>query len=290
MPTSYSPEIIAHAGSLLARYDVLLCDIWGVVHDGKVALPASNDALTRFRSGGGTVILVSNAPVPPDAVARLLDDKAVPRSAWDRIVSSGGLALNLIHSRGYRHVHRIGPAVRDALFFAGLPPDAPLAKADVIACTGPFDDRRETGEDYRARLVEPAKRGVPLVCANPDLVVHVGHDLLPCAGAIGVVYESLGGKVVWPGKPHPIAYRSALEMAADLRGFSTRKTRVLAIGDAVRTDLAAAAGAGVDALFIASGIHRDAVLVDGRIGPQTLEAELRTGGFGATAAMVALVW
>lgn len=290
MPTSYSPEILAHAGPLLGRYDVLLCDIWGVVHDGRVAIPSSNDALTRFRAGGGTVILVSNAPVPPDAVARVLDDKAVPRGAWDRIVSSGGLALNHIQSRGYRHVHRIGPADRDAPFFSGLPPDAPLHGADVIACTGPFNDRSETAEDYRAPLVEPARRGVPLVCANPDLVVHVGDDLLPCAGAIGVVYESLGGKVIWPGKPHPIAYRTALEMAADLRGFSTRKDRVLAIGDAVRTDLAAADGAGVDAMFIASGIHRDAVLVGGRIDAEQMQAELRAGGFGATAAMLALVW
>ena len=290
MPTSFSPDIIDHVGPMLAGYDVLLCDIWGVVHDGKVAIPSSNDALTRFRTRGGTVILVSNAPIPPDAVAELLDDKAVPRAAWDRIVSSGGLALNHIRAKGFKRVHRIGPAERDAPFFAALPPDVPLAEADVIACTGPFDDRRETAEDYRARLVEPARRGVPLVCANPDLVVHVGHDLLPCAGAIGVVYEHLGGKVIWPGKPHPIAYRTALEMAADLRGGPMRKSRVLAIGDAVRTDLAAAAGAGVDAIFIASGIHRDAVMVDGQINTRHMQAELRAGGFGATAAMTALVW
>lgn len=283
-------EIVTHAGPLLGNYDVLLCDIWGVVHDGKTAIPASNEALVRFRATGGTVILVSNAPVPPDQVAAVLDDKRVPRSAWDRIVSSGGLALEHVKAGGYRRVHRIGPAKRDAAFFSALPPDVPLADADVIACTGLFDDRTETAEMYRVRLRPAASRGVPLVCANPDLVVHVGQDLLPCAGALGMVYEDLGGTVFWPGKPHAIAYATALRQAAELRGAETPKSRVLAIGDAVRTDLAAAAGAGVDALFIASGIHRDTIIVNGRIVPERMQADFIAGGFGARYAAMELMW
>jgi HAD superfamily hydrolase (TIGR01459 family) len=283
-------QLITHAGPLLAEYDVLLCDIWGVVHDGRIAIPASCEALTRFRQAGGTVVLVSNAPVPPAAVTRVLDDKQVPCSAWDRIVSSGGLAVEHLLAGGYRGIHRIGPPGRDAAFFESLPPDVPLAVADVIACSGPFDDRTETGETYRERLREPAKRGVPMVCANPDLVVHVGHDLLPCAGAIGIVYEELGGTVLWTGKPHAIAYQTALRQAAELRGSEIPKERVLAIGDAVRTDLAAAAGAGVDALFIASGIHRDVVIDNGRIVPERMRAEFEVGGFGAKYAALGLVW
>ncbi len=283
-------QIVTHAGPLLSGYDVLLCDIWGVVHDGRTAIADSCAALSRFRATGGTVILVSNAPVPPAAVARVLDDKLVPRSAWDRIVSSGGLAIDHLLNGGYRHIHRIGPPDRDEAFFASLPPDVPLADADVIACSGPFDDRTETGESYRERLRAPAARGVPMVCANPDLVVHVGHDLLPCAGALGIVYEDLGGTVMWTGKPHAIAYATALKHAAELRGRETPKTRVLGIGDAVRTDLAAAAGAGVDALFVASGIHRDAVIDGGRLIPERMQAEFEAGGYGAKYAALGLVW
>jgi HAD superfamily hydrolase (TIGR01459 family) len=290
MATQITSQIITQAGPILAGYDVLLCDIWGVVHDGRVAIPQNCDALARFRDGGGTVVLVSNAPVPPDAVARLLDDKKVSRSAWDRIVSSGGLALEHLETGGYRRIHRIGPLERDVAFFANLPPDAPLAGADAIACTGPFDDRTETGETYRDRLRAPAARGVPLVCANPDLVVHVGHDLLPCAGAIGVVYQDLGGITIWAGKPHAMAYDTALKQAAEVRGRDTPKSRILAIGDAIRTDLAAAAGAGVDALFVASGIHRDVVIEHGLIVPQRMQAEFEANGASARYAALSLAW
>lgn len=286
----FSPRILTHAGPLLERYDVLFSDIWGVVHDGVRVIPSCNEALIRFRLGGGTVILVSNAPVPPGAVAKVLDEKQVARTAWDRIVSSGGLALDEVERRGYRRLHRIGPSDRDAALFDALPPEHPLETCEAIVCSGPFDDRRETGEDYRARLIAPAARGVPMICANPDLHVHVGPDLLPCAGAIGVVYESLGGPVVWAGKPHRLAYAAAFEAATAVRDQVVAADRVLAIGDAVRTDLAAAAGAGVDALFVTSGIHRDAIMRDGRIDAAALTEALRGGGYGAVAAIDALRW
>jgi HAD superfamily hydrolase (TIGR01459 family) len=289
-PTTMHTQIVSHVAPILANYDVLLCDIWGVVHDGRVAIPENCAALTRFRERGGTVVLVSNAPVPPDAVARILADKTVPRAAWDRIVSSGGLAIEHLLSHGYQRVHRLGPPGRDAAFFAALPPDVPLADADAIACSGLFNDHTETAEMYRERLQAPAARGVPMVCANPDLVVHVGHDLLPCAGALGIVYEDLGGKVFWTGKPHAIAYGTALQLATELRGGETLKSRILAVGDAVRTDLAAAAGAGVDAFFVASGIHRDAILDNGRIVPERMQSEFEAGGYGAKYAALGLVW
>jgi HAD superfamily hydrolase (TIGR01459 family) len=165
-----------------------------------------------------------------------------------------------------------------------------LAEADAILCSGPFDDRRETGEDYRERLQDAAIRKLPMVCANPDLHVHVGPDLLPCAGAIAQVYEGMGGPVFWAGKPHPIAYATALAMAEAVREEPVRRDRVLAIGDAVRTDLAAAAGAGVEVIFIATGIHRDAIMVDGAIDPARMAHEFEAGGFGAKAAMTSLRW
>jgi HAD superfamily hydrolase (TIGR01459 family) len=283
--------IIERAGPLLERYRVLLCDVWGVVHDGIIAHPGSNDALSRFRRGGGTVILVSNAPRPGASVAHLLDEKSVVREAWDDIVSSGDLALVHIAEAGYRHLHRIGPGRRDSAFFDGLPgPHTLIEEADAIVCTGLNRDRQEQPEAYRPLLEQALARDLPFVCANPDLAVHVGADLLPCAGAVAAIYEAMGGAVFWAGKPHPVAYRTALARAGELTGGSVDRSQVLAIGDAVRTDLAAAEGAGVDALLIAGGLHRDDVIVGGAVDPDRLARLLAPPAPRAVAAMVHLAW
>jgi HAD superfamily hydrolase (TIGR01459 family) len=283
--------IIERAGPLLERYRVLLCDVWGVVHDGIIAHPGSNDALSRFRRGGGTVILVSNAPRPGASVAHLLDEKSVVREAWDDIVSSGDLALVHVAEAGYRHLHRIGPGRRDSAFFDGLPgPHTPIEEADAIVCTGLNRDHQEQPEAYRPLLEQALARDLPFVCANPDLAVHVGADLLPCAGAVAAIYEAMGGAVFWAGKPHPVAYRTALARAGELTGGSVDRSQVLAIGDAVRTDLAAAEGAGVDALLIAGGLHRDDVIVGGAVDPDRLARLLAPPAPRAVAAMVHLAW
>jgi HAD superfamily hydrolase (TIGR01459 family) len=283
------PAIVEHCGPLLARYDVLLCDVWGVVHDGRRAFDEANAILSSFRARGGTVILVSNAPTPAANVARVLDEKGVLRDAWDAIVSSGDLALDHIRTKGWQRLHCIGPAMRDRAFFEALPGDCvDLSVAETIVCTGLVDDRRETAEDYRDRLEAARARALPLVCANPDLVVHVGPDLLPCAGAIGALYEGMGGEVVWAGKPFPMAYDRALAEAHGLRGKPIERHRVLAIGDAIRTDLAAAAGAGVDALFILTGIHRDECVIDGKLSEEGLTALFQGDGPAAIAAATAL--
>lgn len=287
MPT----DILDHAGPLLAGYDVLLCDIWGVLHAGGDVHADATDALVRFRHGGGTVVLVSNAPMAADAVARLLDRKRLPRDAWDHIVCSGEIALAHIARQGYARLHRIGPEKRDASFFDRLPgAHASLDQADALACTGLVDDRRETAEDYRALLADARDRALPLVCANPDLVVEVHGVMLPCAGALGALYESLGGSVFWAGKPHPTAYAAAIAEAERIRGGALARARILGIGDAVRTDLAAAHGAGVDALFVTTGIHRDSVMTDRRIVPDRLAALLDDARIPAKAAIASLRW
>jgi HAD superfamily hydrolase (TIGR01459 family) len=283
------PAIVESCGPLLARYDVLLCDVWGVVHDGHRAFDEANAALSSFRAEGGTVILVSNAPTPAANVARVLDEKGVDRGAWDAIVSSGDLALAHVQAKGWQRLHCIGPARRDrALFEALQGGSVDLSVAEAIVCTGLLDDRRETAEDYRKRLEMARTRELPFVCANPDLVVHVGPDLLPCAGAIGALYESMGGEVVWAGKPFPIAYDRALAEAHRIRGTPVERHRILAIGDAIRTDLAAAAGAGVDALFIVTGIHRDECVIDGKLSEEGLAALFEGDGPAAIAAATAL--
>jgi len=283
--------ILDHAEPLLQRYRILFCDIWGVVHDGLTAYPGANDALPRFRKAGGKVVLVSNAPRPGPSVARLLDEKSVSRDAWDAIVSSGDIALTHIAEVGYERLHRIGPYRRDSAFFDGLPgPDAPIEQAEAIVCTGLNRDRQEQAEDYRPLLEQGLARRLPFVCANPDLAVHVGEDLLPCAGAIAALYEAMGGEVFWAGKPHRVAYETAMKRAADLTGGPVDRANVLAIGDAVRTDIAAASGAGIDALLIAGGLHRDEVMSDGAIDRARLADLLAPPAPRPVAAMVHLVW
>lgn len=291
MLTIPPPEIIRHAGPLLARYDVLFCDVWGVVHDGHRAYATACDALVRFRAAGGTVILVSNAPVPEHRVASMLDYRKVPRESWDAIVSSGAIALAHLEEQRFRQVHYIGPRDRDAAFFERATARASdVTEAEAIVCTGLNDDANETAEDYRPLLDLALTRALPFVCANPDLVVDVGGRLYPCAGALAEPYERMGGSVFWAGKPHPIAFATAHAAAERIRGASVMRDRILAIGDALRTDLAAAGNAGVDALFIAAGIHREDAMQGGAVSAEKLAALFTAGKPAALAAMPILAW
>lgn len=289
-PAAATP-ILERAAHLLQRYDVIFCDVWGVIHDGRHAYDSTCDALTKFRAAGGTVVLVSNAPVPNDRVAAMLGERQVPRSAWDAIVSSGDIALRHVRDKGYTAIYRIGPAARDSALFRALPGRAaPLDQAEAIICTGLVDDLNEAAEHYRPLLVEARTRALPFVCANPDLVVDVGGRLYVCAGAIAELYSDLGGDVFWAGKPHASAYETAAKVAQELRGADVAKSRILAIGDAVRTDLAGAARAGVDCIFIAAGIHRHEVTDNGRILRERLDALLAPPAARPVAAMYQLAW
>lgn len=287
-----APPIFEHGRTLLARYEVLFSDVWGVVHDGVLAHAEATDALERFRAAGGTVILVSNAPVPNSRVAEMLADKRVPRGAWDAIVSSGDIALSYIDAQQYEQIHWIGPVERDAALFRNLHwPSAPLEEADAILCSGLDDDINETAASYRARLEIALERKLPFVCANPDLVVDVGGRHYLCAGAIADLYEHMGGEVFWAGKPHASAYRAAHEMAERIRGHHIEHHRILVIGDALRTDLEGARNFGVDALFIASGIHRHDTMNSDAVDPQKLAALFAApGASGAVGAMSFLRW
>lgn len=262
------------------RYDALFCDIWGVVHDGLRENAPAGAALEAFRAKGGTVVLVTNAPVPQAQVARLLESKHVRRSAWDAIVSSGDVTRNLIVERGGSGVFHIGPD-RDLSLFRDLPMErGPLETASIAVVTGLVHDERETAEDYRSILRQMRARSLDLVCANPDRVVHVGDRLLPCAGVIGDLYEELGGAVIWAGKPYAPIYEMALAKARALRGADIDRAKILMIGDSAKTDLAGASAFGIDALFISHGIHRD-----GLSDVASITATIRAAGADAVGAM-----
>jgi len=242
---------------LVGGVDVLLSDIWGVVHNGLAAFPDACDALYRFRAQGGTVILITNAPRPADSVPRQLRKLSIADDTYDAIVSSGDLTRHFIADHPGKKMFWIGPE-RDYSIYRGLDASlAPLEKADYIVCTGLFDDETESAENYRAMLLQARERKLTLVCANPDIVVERGDRLIYCAGAVAELYLELGGEAIFYGKPHRPIYERALALAAERRGHAVQSGRVLAIGDSVRTDLAGAHGFGIDCLFVTRGIHAE---------------------------------
>ena len=217
----------------LARaYDVLLCDVWGVIHNGLAAFPAACETLTRFRKRGGTAVLITNAPRSGEAVARILDRLGVPRDAYDAIVSSGDVTRGIVASRLPQTVFHLGPQ-RDLSIFTGLDVTfARLESADYVVCSGLFDDTTETPESYGDMLGAMRSRALFMVCANPDIVVERGDTLVYCAGALADAYAGLGGQVLYCGKPHAPIYDAALATVAALRGGAApERKRVLAIGD-----------------------------------------------------------
>ncbi|MGA9324140.1 MAG: TIGR01459 family HAD-type hydrolase [Xanthobacteraceae bacterium] len=284
------PDIVERFAPLARDYDVLLCDLWGVVHNGIAAFPQACDALVRFRAERGPVILITNAPRASESVQRILDRLGVPRDTYDAIVSSGDVTNGIVAGRLPQSVFHLGPP-RDSSIFAGLDVVfAPAETADYVVCSGLFDDTVETPQNYRELLAALRERGLFMVCANPDVFVERGDELVYCAGALADAYAALGGEVLYCGKPYAPIYDAALGKAAALRGRATPLKRVLAIGDSVRTDLKGAASFGVDCLFVVSGLHAEDA--GGREAPDLsgLNAMFAAAGVAPKAVTRRLAW
>jgi HAD superfamily hydrolase (TIGR01459 family) len=286
-----APVLVQGLSQIADRYDVLLCDVWGVIHNGREHFPDACAALQRYAAGGGTVVLISNAPRPSADVHAQLDALGVPRGAWQAFVTSGDATRTLLAARAPGPAWAIGPE-RDAVLYQGLGlAFAGPREAAFIACTGPYDDTRETPEDYRDRLAICAGRGLEMICANPDRVVRRGDVLTYCGGALAELYETLGGPVVMAGKPFAPIYDLALAEAAKLLGRPVDRARVLCVGDGVGTDVKGADAQGLDCLFIVSGIHgHDAFAGDGQLDPDLAQALLASEGAYAALAMGRLAW
>lgn len=259
-------QIIGALSEIAADYDALFCDLWGCLHNGKAAYPAAVAALQAFRAQGGRVCLMTNAPRPNKYVVQQLDRTGVPRDCWDLVVSSGDAAQEAMFAGAVgRKVWHIGTD-KDAGFFTDVPPefaDAPaiervgLDEAEGIVASGPFYEDSETPEHYRAQFLLARERGLPMLCANPDIVVDLGETRIYCAGALAEFYESIGGKAFYFGKPHPPIYdraRRLMELGED--------ARILAVGDGIATDVKGAAQEGIDALFVTGGLAADAFGTD----------------------------
>src|SRR5712692_1117539 len=248
-------DLLDRFSAVAARYDVVLCDIWGVVHDGIAAHAPACDALMRYRADGGTVVLITNAPRPSSWVVRQLGRLGVPADAYDDVMTSGDLTRDVVAGRKGDAVFHIGPQ-RDISIFDGLDVRlTPVAAADYVVCSGLFDDTKETPDDYRDLMATMRGRRLFMVCANPDLIVERGDERVYCAGAIADLYAAMGGDVLYTGKPHRPIYDAALAKAAGARGAVASPGRTPAIGDSLRTDMHGARALGIDGLFVSSGIH-----------------------------------
>ena len=280
----------SHFSTVAPNYDVLLSDVWGVVHNGVAATANACEALRQFRARGGTVVLITNAPRPGDFVQRFIDGLNVPRDSYDAIVSSGDVTRALVHERAGERVAHIGPP-RDLPIFEGLDASVvPVESADYVVCSGLHDDTTEGPDDYDDVIATMLKRKLPMICANPDIVVERGDHLVYCAGAIADRYAAKGGDVTYAGKPYRPIYEQAMAAAHQARGRDTGRSRVLAIGDSVRTDLKGAAAFGIDCLFVTAGIHAEEL--GGRHNPDAaaLSAMFKDAQVAPKLVMRQLVW
>jgi HAD superfamily hydrolase (TIGR01459 family) len=248
--------IITSIAPLAEGRTAWLVDIWGVMHNGAAPYLKAAEACAEFRGRGGTVLLLSNAPRPAASVVEQLDRIGVPRTAYDCVLTSGDASRDMIRraAAGGRSIGHIGPE-RDLGLFDGAGAPVPLQQAQTVVCSGLFDDERETPETYLEILALLKKRGADMICANPDLTVERAGRIVYCAGALAQAYEQIGGSVAYAGKPYLPVYQLAFEQIEKLRGAPVERTRVLAIGDGVGTDIAGAAAAQIDSVYVASGVH-----------------------------------
>ena len=274
------PQILSGLREIASDYDALVCDVWGVLHDGQASRQEAVDALRQFRETRGRVVLLSNAPRPKRDVEAMFKRLGVALDCYDEIVTSGIATRADLETRKPSRMFHLGPE-RDRGIFEGLGIElTDIGEAEIVLNSGLFDDDVETPADYEERLAQMKARGLLMLCANPDWIVQRGGKLIHCAGALANEYEKIGGEVVYYGKPMTAIYEF-------VRAAAPGAKRMLAIGDGLHTDVKGANAAGIDALFIADGIHGEEI---GAVTPGHMAELFAKAGVHACAAMRALVW
>ena len=266
------------------RYEAVFCDLWGCLHNGVEPFAEAVLALEKFRGKGGKVLLLTNAPRPAPIVQQQLNRIGVDPALYDGIVASGDAARAAMVSGAFgTKVYHLGPP-KDDSFFENLETEdfyqskdierVPLDEAESVVCTGLLDDSTETPDDYRAVLLEAKTRGLKMLCANPDIIVHFGNDTLYCAGALAAAYTEMGGESLYFGKPHPPIYELARNRLTAIAGRVIADNKILCVGDGINTDIQGAVAEDLDSLFITGGIASDKTMSGGRIDPARLSAFL----------------
>ena len=251
------PHFPGGLAAISDQYDAILCDVWGVIHNGRYAFEEACEALVRFRDQGGAVCLITNAPVPKEQAIRHFDPLGVPPEAYDDCVTSGDATREVLNQRVGEVFWRMGADEgweHDRYLYEGL--DLQFGDertSDTVLCIGLEDQVNDHPDDYRDRLAEAADREMEMICANPDIRVRIGDQLHWCAGALAKVFEEEGGKVIYPGKPHSPIYQLALAKLSDL-GVEAAAERTLCIGDSPATDMRGALNQGFHGLYVGTGL------------------------------------
>ncbi|PHR60032.1 MAG: TIGR01459 family HAD-type hydrolase [Robiginitomaculum sp.] len=284
------PKIINGLSEIADQYDAILCDVWGVIHNGHEPFSSSVDALVRFRKERGPVILITNSPRPASEIPAQLSHIGVSHDCYDAILTSGDATRAALAARAPGPVYILGPA-KDLPLYEGLQLKAvKLDEAAFISCTGLVDDLTETPDDYTELLSRARELDLPMVCANPDIVVLIGNRRIWCGGALAERYAGMGGQVIYAGKPHLPIYDLCFEALGQLQAKPINRGRVLAIGDGPGTDVKGAQNAGLDCLFVATGIHESTLTDDGQLDPQQLANDLGQEKTRARYGAPRLIW
>lgn len=281
-------KYISSLSEIAEQYDTILCDVWGVIHNGREAFKPACDALVKFREKGGRVSLITNAPVPEERVIRYFEPLGVPKEAYDICVSSGDITREYLYNRRKGNIWRLGEDggwAHDKYLVEGLNLNfTPMEQADYILCIGTPDGGRTDPETCREILAKAAKRDIEMICANPDIQVRVGDDLYWCAGALARIFEEEGGDVIYAGKPYTPIYDHILG-----KFFSDQtdgiKERCLCIGDSPATDLRGAWINGIDGLYVGTGLKNHTGLFEREVDSLLKEYKVET-----TYAIQALKW
>ncbi|WP_169567720.1 TIGR01459 family HAD-type hydrolase [Sneathiella limimaris] len=253
-------RIVPGLADFAENYEAYILDLWGVVHNGLEPYPGVLECMAKLRENGRKILLLSNAPRTSNFVQDFLENIGVDRDVYDLILTSGDMTRMILEDKRFPYLegeskafYQFG-AERDKGLEDGLDYRKvdKLAEADFVICTGLADDETETPEHYRALLTEAAEYKLPMICANPDLTVMRGVNMHYCAGSLAQLYETLGGEVTLFGKPYPWAYKLAMEKL-DVSDPS----KILAVGDSMRTDIKGATGAGIDCVLVSGGIHAE---------------------------------
>ncbi|HET7408808.1 MAG TPA: TIGR01459 family HAD-type hydrolase [Paracoccaceae bacterium] len=250
-----SCRIIQRLSDISDAYDAILCDLWGCYHNGIEPFPAAVEACREFRRRGKRVILLTNAPRPGGSVQRFMDEMGAPRESYDTIVSSGGACQAAVaEGRFGKRIHYVGPT-RDlhVIEDIGLH-SVPVEDADAVLVAGFRDDRTEHPDDYAPEIAAWNRRGLPVLCANPDLVVDRGEERLWCAGSIAKAHADAGGEVVYFGKPHAPIYERCFAVLEEMAGAPVPRERIVVAGDGIATDVAGGRAMGLDTLFVTGGL------------------------------------
>ena len=250
------------------NYEVLICDLWGCLHDGKNSFEKALQALKTFRENDGLVVLVTNAPRPRPSVEKQINKLGINKSHYDLLLTSGELTSELLGTthKNKRKVFHIGITSNHSVFEnikrynkTSEIEIVTLADAEIIVCTEPFNPESDTLDNYNDILSEGIKRGLPFYCSNPDLVVDIGDKRELCAGSIAEGYESLGGQTIYLGKPHSTIYERAYQFVSTK--IELEKNKFLCVGDGINTDIKGAGFESLDSLLIIGGLLRNDFLI-----------------------------